>query len=79
MFLLRQREPGRPGCLAGVDKKIAEKEEMSRQRKVEDEKRKKAASTSLTSHELSDQEQDVSFFSSDAESFPETSNVVATD
>ena len=32
MFLHRQREPGRPGCLAGVDKKIAEKEEMSRQR-----------------------------------------------
>ena len=25
MFLHRQREPGRPGCLTGVDKKIAEK------------------------------------------------------
>ena len=31
MFLHRQREPGRLGCLAGVDKKIAEKEERSRQ------------------------------------------------
>ena len=43
---------GYPGCLAGIDKKIAEKEERSRQRKVEDEKRKKGASTSSTSHEL---------------------------
>ena len=62
MFLYRQREPGRPGRLAWVDKKIAEKEERSRQRKVEvkDEKRKKAASTSSTSHELSHQELDVS-------------------
>ena len=41
MFLHRQREPGRPGCLVGVDKKIAGKEERSRQRKVEDEKEKK--------------------------------------
>ena len=40
MFLHRQREPGCPGCLAGVDKKIAEKEERSRQRKVEDKKKK---------------------------------------
>ena len=61
MFLHRQREPGRPGCLAGVDKKNAENEERSRQRKVEDEKRKKSASTSSTSHELSHQELDVSF------------------
>ena len=78
MFLHRQRDPDRPGCLAGVEKTIAEKEERSRQRK-EDEKRKKAASTSLTSHELSHQELDVSFLSSDEESVPETSNVVATD
>ena len=78
MFSNRQRKPGHPGCLAGVDKKIAEKEERSRQQKVEVEKIKKAASTSLTSHELSHQELDVSFLSSD-ESLPETSNVVATD
>ena len=45
---------------------------------MEDEKRNKAASTSSTSHELSHQELDVSFLSSD-ESLPETSNIVATD
>ena len=68
MFLHRQREPGQSGCLAGVGKKIAEKEEKSRQQKVEDEKRKKAASTSSTSHQLSHQKLDVSFLSSDEES-----------
>ena len=45
---------------------------------MEDEKRKKAVSTSSTLHELSHQELDVSFLSSD-ESLPETSNIVATD
>ena len=63
----------------GVDKKIAEKEERSRQQKVKDEKWKNAASTSSTSHELSHPELDTSFLSSDEESLPETSNVVATD
>ena len=48
MFLHRQREPGRLGCLAEVDKKKSEKEKRSRQRKVEDKKRKKAVSTSST-------------------------------
>ena len=67
------------GCLPGVDKKIAEKEQRSRQQNVEDEKRKKAASTSSTLHELSHQELDVSFISSDEKSLLETSNVVATD
>ena len=42
-------------------------------------KEKKTASTSSTSHELSHQELDVSFLSSDEESLPLTSNVVATD
>ena len=46
---------------------------------MEDEKRKKSASTSSTSHELSHQELDVSFLSSDEESLRETSNVVAAD
>ena len=41
--------------------------------------RKKAASTSSTSQELSHQELDASFLSSDEESLPETSNLVATD
>lgn len=29
-FLRKQREPGRPGCLGGIDKKLAEKEERDR-------------------------------------------------
>ena len=29
MFLRRQREPGRPGCLAGLDKKIVEKRKVN--------------------------------------------------
>lgn len=40
IFLEKQREPGRPGCLAGVDKKLAEKEERARQRKLEEEKKR---------------------------------------
>ena len=40
IFLQKQREPGRPGCLAGVDKNLAEKEERARQRKQEEEKRR---------------------------------------
>ena len=48
--------------------------------KCGDEKRRKAASTSSTSHELSHQKVDVSFLSSDEESLlPDTSNIVATD
>lgn len=39
IFLQRQREQGRPGCLAGVDKKLAEKEERTRQRKIGEEKK----------------------------------------
>ena len=46
---------------------------------MEDEKRKKAASTPSTSYELSHQELDVSFLSSDEESLPKTSNIVAND
>ncbi|CAG9787146.1 unnamed protein product [Diatraea saccharalis] len=33
----RQREPGRPGHLAGVDKKLTEKEEKARLRNIEEE------------------------------------------
>lgn len=39
-FLRKQREPGRPGCLGGIDKKLAEKEERVRQRRLEEEERK---------------------------------------
>lgn len=37
---MKQREPGRPGYLTSVDKKLAEKEEMSRQRRMEEEQSK---------------------------------------
>lgn len=39
-FLRKQREPGRPGCLGGIDKRLAEKEERVRQRRLEEEERK---------------------------------------
>lgn len=39
MFLLHQREPGRPGCLIGVDKKLMEKEERAKQRILGEENR----------------------------------------
>ena len=71
MFLHRQREPGHPGCLAGVNKKICWERREVKQQKVED--KKKAASTSSTTHELSHQQLDVSFLSSDEESLPEKS------
>ncbi|GBP37429.1 hypothetical protein EVAR_16334_1 [Eumeta japonica] len=35
---LRGGEPGRPECLGGVDKKLADKEERARQRRLEEEK-----------------------------------------
>lgn len=40
IFLQKQREPGRPGCLAGVDKKLTEKEERARQKKLKEEKKR---------------------------------------
>lgn len=58
VFLQKQREPGRTGCLVGVDKKLAEREERARQRKsVEETKRlrqmsSEIASTSSVSHDL---------------------------
>lgn len=39
-FLVKQRENGRPGSMLGVDKKLADKEERSRQRKEQEEARK---------------------------------------
>ncbi|GBP79333.1 hypothetical protein EVAR_99556_1 [Eumeta japonica] len=38
-FLKTQKEPGRSGCLGGVDKKLADKEETARQRRLEEEER----------------------------------------
>jgi hypothetical protein len=40
LFLQQQREPGRLGCLAGVDKKLTEKEGRARKRKIEEEKKR---------------------------------------
>ncbi|GBP22430.1 hypothetical protein EVAR_78606_1 [Eumeta japonica] len=39
-ILQRQREPGRPGHLAGVDKKLTDREERARLRTIEEEKRR---------------------------------------
>lgn len=48
IFLQRQREPGRPGHLAGVDKKLSGKEEKTRLRNIEEEKRRAKYFASLT-------------------------------
>lgn len=40
IFLQRQREPGRPGYLAGVDKQLTGKDERRRQRALEEENRR---------------------------------------
>ncbi|CAH0552487.1 unnamed protein product [Brassicogethes aeneus] len=58
IFLQKQREPGHPGCLAGVDKKLAEKEERTRQRKLKEEKKRheqmcsESLSSSLTTEDF---------------------------
>ncbi|GBO22593.1 hypothetical protein AVEN_214424-1 [Araneus ventricosus] len=49
MFLQRQREPGRPGHLGGVDKKLTDKEERVRLRPVQEEQRIKYVSSSTSS------------------------------
>lgn len=36
LFSQKRRKPGRPGCLAGVDETLAEKEERARQRKLKE-------------------------------------------
>ncbi|GBM04737.1 hypothetical protein AVEN_20184-1 [Araneus ventricosus] len=54
MFLQRQREPGRPGYLGGVDKTLTDKEERARLRVVKEENRRikyDSASTSSASYE----------------------------
>lgn len=40
IFLQRQREPGRPGHLAGVDKKLTDREEKTRLRNIDEENRR---------------------------------------
>lgn len=74
MFLQRQREPGRPGHLGGVDKKLAKKEERARLRAVKEENRRiKYVSTSTSSASYEPLQEDSSSNSSenmDAEDFP---------
>lgn len=55
-FLARQREPGRPGYLAGIDKKLAQREDRANKKKVNEEQRRNTqlntASSSSISHIL---------------------------
>lgn len=57
IFLQRQREPGRPDYLAGVDKKLTENEEIEIQSNRRKEKRRikymSSASTSSVSYDIS--------------------------
>ncbi|GBM09522.1 hypothetical protein AVEN_216764-1 [Araneus ventricosus] len=75
MSLQRQREPGRPGHLGGVDKKLADKEERTRLRadREEESKRIKDVSASTSSESYEPLQEDSSSNSSenmDSEDFP---------
>lgn len=48
IFLQKQREPGRPGHLAGVDKKLTEKEEKAILRNIQEQKRLATYLASIT-------------------------------
>lgn len=54
-FLIKQREPGRTGCLGGINKKLADKEERSSQRRFEEEQRKLRHKDSLETAPTSSQ------------------------
>ncbi|GBN72076.1 hypothetical protein AVEN_269479-1 [Araneus ventricosus] len=74
MSLQRQREPGRPGHLGGVDKKLTDKEERARLRDVREENRRiKYVSASTSSTSYGPLQEDSSSYSSknmDSEDFP---------
>ncbi|GBO40753.1 hypothetical protein AVEN_212019-1 [Araneus ventricosus] len=74
MFLQRQREPGRPGHLGGVDKKLTDKDERARFRNVREENRRiKYVSASTSSESYEPLQKDSSSNSSenmDSEDFP---------
>ncbi|GBL90269.1 hypothetical protein AVEN_130372-1 [Araneus ventricosus] len=74
MFLQRQREPGRPGHLNGVDKKLTDREERARLRVVKEENRRikyDSASTSSASYEpLQEDSSSNSSENMDSEDFP---------
>ncbi|GBL81279.1 hypothetical protein AVEN_143599-1 [Araneus ventricosus] len=74
MSLQRQRDPGRPGHLGGVDKKLTYKEERARLRAVREENRRIKyvfASTSSVSYEpLQEDSSSNSSENMDSEDFP---------
>ncbi|GBM40928.1 hypothetical protein AVEN_212958-1 [Araneus ventricosus] len=74
MSLQRQREPGRPGHLGGVDKRLTDKEERARLRAVREENRRiKYVSASTSSASYEPLQEDASSNSSenmDSEDFP---------
>ncbi|GBL97335.1 hypothetical protein AVEN_170460-1 [Araneus ventricosus] len=74
MFLQRQREPGRPGHLGGVDKKLTDKEERARLQAVRVENRRiKYVSASTSSASCEPLQEDSSSNSSEnmySEDFP---------
>lgn len=83
LFLQKQREKGRPGCLAGVDKKLYEKEERVRQRKLKEEKKRSEqmcfgnATSSVTTQE--DEDQATSPDESFEEPLPSASQTVSSE
>nr|CAH7741962.1 unnamed protein product [Callosobruchus chinensis] len=74
LFLQRQKEPSRPGYLAGVDKKLARREERARIRAIEIENRRAKAipSTSSMTDELfpDDSSSDCSEFAESDKNIP---------
>ncbi|GBM64156.1 hypothetical protein AVEN_57167-1 [Araneus ventricosus] len=73
MFLQLQREPGRPGHLGGVDKKLTEEEERVRLRAVKEENQRikyVSASTSSVSGPLQEDSSSNSSENMDSEDFP---------
>ncbi|GBN22109.1 hypothetical protein AVEN_177717-1 [Araneus ventricosus] len=74
MFLQRRREPGRPGHLGGVDKKLTDKEKRARLRVVKEENRRikyVSASKSRISYEpLQEDPSSNSSENIDSENFP---------
>ncbi|GBP84298.1 hypothetical protein EVAR_56984_1 [Eumeta japonica] len=88
IFLQKQREPRRPGCLAGVDKKLAEKEDKTRQRKLKEGKKRQeqmcseSLSSSLTTEDFIETQENPNQPTSSDESFeeplPSTSQMVSS-
>lgn len=77
IFLQQQREPGRPGHLGGVDKKLAEKEKNVRLRNIEEDKRRDKYLSSLTPSTSSQKAlKEISFSESELSDSPECMPIV---